>query len=123
MLDLLRGQDTDVLEEKEAEIAQLKERLTAYQAADQRDFLADNSDQLATIISTKNQVIHDLQLQLQEALKSEPSDISDPSVALAQALENAQTSAAEVERLRGQLQSCERNWFQMRGGSFLNSKT
>ena len=112
MLDLLRGQDTDhqvALEEKDAEIAMLQARLNAYQAADQRDFLADNSDQLATIISTKNQVIHDLQLQLKTTL-TQNSDQPDPSQALAQALENAQTSAAEVERLRHQLQGCERKF-------------
>eukprot|EP00434_Breviolum_minutum_P034753 symbB.v1.2.030764.t2/scaffold3497.1/size55369/3 len=87
----------------------LQARLDAYQEADQRDFLADNSDQLATIISTKNQVIHDLQLQLQTALGGRENQ-PDPSQALAQALENAQTFAAEVERLRGQVQSCERKF-------------
>ena len=115
MLDLLRGSQSEfesALQEKDAEIATLQAQIEAYQEADQRDFLADNSDQLASIISTKNQVIQDLQLQLQQLTQltsSDPSASSAPSAAsaaggtLAQALESARTSAVEVERLRRKL--------------------
>ncbi|CAJ1385180.1 unnamed protein product [Effrenium voratum] len=104
MLDLLRGAPDiaglqQALEERDAEIATLQDRLQAYQDADQRDFLADNSDQLATIISTKNQVIQELQAQLQA--------LDSGGGALASALEAARTSAAEVERLRKHVEAAE----------------
>ena len=51
MLDMLRGED-----ERDAEIERLEAQVKALKEADARDFLADNSDQLAKIISTKNEV-------------------------------------------------------------------
>mmetsp|Transcript_39523 Transcript_39523/g.91773 ORF Transcript_39523/g.91773 Transcript_39523/m.91773 type:complete len:546 (-) Transcript_39523:86-1723(-) len=102
MLEMLRG-SPDVAELKEAlaerdqQIKDLEEHLRALQEADQRDFLNDNSDQLASIITTKNQVIQDLQAQLQQQGHD----------GLAQALESARTSAAEVQRLWGLVQELQ----------------
>jgi len=78
------------LSEREAEIADLQEKLSAFRDADQRDFLMDNSDQLTNVINTKNLVIQELQAQLQAQGKE----------GIAQALEAAATSASEVQRLR-----------------------
>lgn len=50
MLEMLRG------DERDAEIERLQAQVKALKEADARDFLADNSDQLAKIISTKNEV-------------------------------------------------------------------
>lgn len=47
---MLRG------DERDAEIERLQAQVKALKEADARDFLADNSDQLAKIISTKNEV-------------------------------------------------------------------
>eukprot|EP00931_Biecheleriopsis_adriatica_P099652 TRINITY_DN7430_c0_g1_i1.p1 TRINITY_DN7430_c0_g1~~TRINITY_DN7430_c0_g1_i1.p1 ORF type:complete len:790 (+),score=257.80 TRINITY_DN7430_c0_g1_i1:88-2370(+) len=113
MLDLLRGApDIDelrkALQERDAEIEQLQAQLKAHQEADQRDFLNDNSDQLATIISTKNQVIQELQAQLR--IFQEPGAAGtgvDTAQALAQALDSARTSTAELERLRAHVLTLE----------------
>mmetsp|Transcript_112323 Transcript_112323/g.204193 ORF Transcript_112323/g.204193 Transcript_112323/m.204193 type:complete len:660 (-) Transcript_112323:116-2095(-) len=99
MLNVLRG-SPDVSElqralaEREAEVADLQAQLHAHKEADQRDFLADNSDELARVIQTKNGVIQQLQAQLQAQGKE----------GLAHALESAATSSAEVQRLRLELE-------------------
>lgn len=94
MLDIFRsdggGEDlAQGLLARDQEIADLKEHIRALQEADQRDFLNDNSDQLAVIIQAKNKVIQELQSQLQASGK----EVS------AQAWDSAAVSAAEVERL------------------------
>jgi hypothetical protein len=80
-----------LLAARAAENADLQEQLRAHRESDQRDFLNDNSDQLTSVINTKNMVIQELQAQLQTQGAGE---------GLAQALHAASLSAAEVERLR-----------------------
>jgi len=80
----------DAIMARDAEIADLQEQVRAWQKADQRDFLNDNSDQLGHIIQAKNVVIQELQNQLAAQGKE----------GVAQAVDSAVASAGELERLR-----------------------
>mmetsp|Transcript_89382 Transcript_89382/g.286401 ORF Transcript_89382/g.286401 Transcript_89382/m.286401 type:complete len:943 (+) Transcript_89382:72-2900(+) len=80
----------ETLAARDVEISDLQDQVKALLEADQRDFLNDNSDQLASIIKTKNEVIQSLQVQLQVPGKE----------GLAQAIDSAATSNAELHRLR-----------------------
>ncbi|CAE8650153.1 unnamed protein product, partial [Polarella glacialis] len=75
----------EALEAQDAEIDNLKAQLRAFQESDQRDFLNDNSDQLANIISTKNQVILDLQAQLRALQGTEPDGAASQGGSTAEA--------------------------------------
>jgi chromosome segregation ATPase len=80
----------DAIKARDAEIADLQEQVRAWQEADQRDFLNDNSDQLGRIIQAKNVVIQELQNQL----------VAQGKECVAQAVDSAAVSASELERLR-----------------------
>eukprot|EP00443_Scrippsiella_acuminata_P131479 CAMPEP_0115763232 /NCGR_PEP_ID=MMETSP0272-20121206/101433_1 /TAXON_ID=71861 /ORGANISM="Scrippsiella trochoidea, Strain CCMP3099" /LENGTH=335 /DNA_ID=CAMNT_0003208971 /DNA_START=72 /DNA_END=1076 /DNA_ORIENTATION=+ len=89
----------EALSARDAEILDLQEQIRVRQASDQRDFLADNSDQLAGIISAKNEVIQALQQQLAESQGGE---------GVARALDRAAANVSELQRLDGVVRDLQR---------------
>jgi len=85
------------LAQREEELKELKEKNKALAEACHRDFITDNSDQLCTVISTKNAVIKELQSQLQDHGKDGVAAAVDAAVTSAAALEKVRAEMAAVQ--------------------------